>query len=359
MDDDYVYCSPDSGSSAGESLASPQGRFKATAGQAVSNRSTDLYSFIKDSLLPPVQRLCVCSEDEAILLLAAAGWQSRGVEETLYSGADAEIARARIGVAALGAASQDALPSLPPGVRLEDTYLDEVSLEEHGYADSDACARGHWFPKSTWQALLSAAAEGDARTALTHTRCPAAPTCNERIRGRMFRAYLPPAMLARLQHLTGIAMLEKRPDLGRLCPTAGCDSVVFLPKAGSAGSSAAVRSSGAPNLAVCTNSHTFCYACGCEEHAPATCAELSAWRDKERADGGTSLWVRENTKPCPKCKSEHDHQESKPSCCRCLMAALQRGCGAVPSCCLIPYSCNLQSICLLQHLSKRMRAACT
>lgn len=305
MDDDYEYLSPSSASPAGFSPASPrspQGRFKSCSTEHVSRcSSSDVFSMIKTTLIPPAQRLCACNEDEALLLLGAAGWDPRIVQEVLFGSLDSEAARNAIGIAALGSGSQDAGPSLPEGVKLDDTYMDEVSLEDHRYADSDACARGHWFPKSTWRALLSAAAEGDVRTALTHTRCPAAPACNERVRGRMFRSYLPAGVLARLQHFTGIAMLEKRPDLGRLCPTAGCDLVVLLHR-GSSGRGAASGST--PHLAVCGNRHSFCYACGHEDHAPASCAELAAWRDKERDDGGSALWVKENTKPCPKCKSE-------------------------------------------------------
>jgi ariadne-1 len=47
----------------------------------------------------------------------------------------------------------------------------------------------------------------------------------------------------------------------------------------------------------------FCFSCGREAHAPATCKQLRLWLQKEQDESETANWVAANTKPCPNCSS--------------------------------------------------------
>jgi len=51
----------------------------------------------------------------------------------------------------------------------------------------------------------------------------------------------------------------------------------------------------------CSCGHSFCFSCGQEPHAPATCAMLAAWRLKCADESETVNWLNAHTKPCPKC----------------------------------------------------------
>jgi ariadne-1 len=46
--------------------------------------------------------------------------------------------------------------------------------------------------------------------------------------------------------------------------------------------------------------HAFCFACGEDAHAPATCSMMEHWLRKCRDDSETANWIESNTKKCPK-----------------------------------------------------------
>lgn len=53
----------------------------------------------------------------------------------------------------------------------------------------------------------------------------------------------------------------------------------------------------------CRCGEKFCFKCGKEDHMPSTCDQLQKWVDKEASDSENFTWLRANTKPCPKCKT--------------------------------------------------------
>jgi len=52
---------------------------------------------------------------------------------------------------------------------------------------------------------------------------------------------------------------------------------------------------------VCRCGRAMCFRCGDEAHKPASCAEVASWREREKDDSVTELWLSWNTKKCPKC----------------------------------------------------------
>lgn len=180
-----------------------------------------------DALLRELARsigmITATSEDEAILLLASFKWHPRRVEEALF-GDDATATRSKIGISALGRAGDGGVPpALPDGATPADTFFDEFMVEDAIYAEADACVRGHWFSAAMWQGHLRAAAN-EPKTALTQTRCPAYPDCNELVRPRLFRRFVP-ELMPRLEHFRARSFAEGTvcPPFFRACPAPSCE----------------------------------------------------------------------------------------------------------------------------------------
>jgi ariadne-1 len=57
-------------------------------------------------------------------------------------------------------------------------------------------------------------------------------------------------------------------------------------------------------IGICECGKTFCWKCGEDAHTPITCEMLPKWFEACKKDLGTVKWIAENTKPCPKCKSQ-------------------------------------------------------
>lgn len=53
----------------------------------------------------------------------------------------------------------------------------------------------------------------------------------------------------------------------------------------------------------CTCGKAFCFACGLDDHMPATCKIAKAWLKKCRDDSETANWIAANTQECTKCHS--------------------------------------------------------
>jgi len=52
---------------------------------------------------------------------------------------------------------------------------------------------------------------------------------------------------------------------------------------------------------LCKCGFKFCFKCGEEDHAPASCQMLQQWLDKCKNESETAHWIIANTKKCPKC----------------------------------------------------------
>ena len=73
------------------------------------------------------------------------------------------------------------------------------------------------------------------------------------------------------------------------CPSKGCD---FL---------AEKTEFAIVNVVNCKCGFSYCFNCENEDHLPATCAQVKIWKEKEISDSENILWIKANTKPCPKC----------------------------------------------------------
>jgi len=87
------------------------------------------------------------------------------------------------------------------------------------------------------------------------------------------------------------AFVEASPRL-RKCPSADCTCVVFAPPA--------VQSGEPVQCAKCNS--FFCFHCGRDSHAPASCDQMALWSAKVDADGANIAMILTSTKACPACR---------------------------------------------------------
>lgn len=78
------------------------------------------------------------------------------------------------------------------------------------------------------------------------------------------------------------------------CPKPNCDAIAV-----SSGST-----DGTYNEVNCTCGNKWCFDCKEEDHQPALCHQVQAWSDKSNNQDLTAMYIKANTKKCPKCKLE-------------------------------------------------------
>jgi ariadne-1 len=119
-------------------------------------------------------------------------------------------------------------------------------------------------------------------------RCPE-PKCKIVISKALVQSLMPPGeALTRYEKAASLArsFVDDQPLL-KWCPAPDCCQAV---------------SARAGALSVqCSCKHRFCFACGLEDHQPASCKDLQRWMVKCRDDSETFNWLVANTKACPKC----------------------------------------------------------
>jgi ariadne-1 len=160
--------------------------------------------------------------------------------------------------------------------------------------DSLSMGCGHDFCTDCWGNYLMNVIQGEGATC-TDATCPQAE-CEEAITEAEVQAAAP-HLLAKFQYYQLQAFVESNPQL-RWCPGKGCDRIAYC-----RGTKSSKRQQSKPITAACDACNsTFCFGCGEEAHAPATCQQLTLWKEKNTSgDSETANWMTVNTKPCPKC----------------------------------------------------------
>lgn len=168
--------------------------------------------------------------------------------------------------------------------------MDAVTLEDDvPCAARDACACAHWFSFSAWRSHCAESLRNCMPAALLDTTCIAAPACRERLRPRVWRAFLEDDLWDRAVRAFAISYAQHGAKAVRPCPSPGCELVV---ECGSSNvSDATVR---------CSKGHSWCFGCGKDPHAPALCADFARWLKTECDEGANAKWLTANTKCCPK-----------------------------------------------------------
>ena len=149
-----------------------------------------------------------------------------------------------------------------------------------------ACS--HWFCIPCLRSYLSHVA---MTAAVVAVRCPMAK-CPVLLAVEAWQL-LPPEMFEKYQHKIVSAYVEDCSDLRRWCANPrGCGSVIQV-------TNSFTRRMSVKCFAC---SYVFCFACGEEDHNPASCDMIVLWAKKCKDDSETANWIAVNTKSCPKCK---------------------------------------------------------
>lgn len=182
---------------------------------------------------------------------------------------------------AVGAIDKDDPPPPPEG---EDPMDCTVCMGEMPVSEMDSLPCGHWICMGCWTGEVSARAASKAEL-LTAT----CPVCSHPITDRLFmKALAPVPQLLERWERWSLDDYTMDDFTARSCPQDGCAYVCKYPK-------------GVARDVICPMGHCFCFACGLEGHAPATCEDAEAWRTLMASDGMNAKWIRANCRPCPRC----------------------------------------------------------
>ncbi|CAK9029396.1 Probable E3 ubiquitin-protein ligase ARI10 (ARIADNE-like protein ARI10) (Protein ariadne homolog 10) (RING-type E3 ubiquitin transferase ARI10) [Durusdinium trenchii] len=144
------------------------------------------------------------------------------------------------------------------------------------------------FCRNCWrQYLRGAVLEGKGCLDL---RCPA-PSCKELVRPSLFMALLEAPLLERYQRFLTESLVDDSRGKLRWCPGVRCRAAAQHP--GAAGAEVSCRSCGTD----------WCFLCGNDVHRPVTCDTVKRWEEKNRDEGCDVVWIKANTKLCPKCQN--------------------------------------------------------
>ncbi len=234
-------------------------------------------------------------------------WQQEVAQTAWFDTEGAASVRARLGVSA-GA-------DPPPGLHAKllaahgPTVMDAIEWEDLPVAEFDACACGHPFSRASWARELAAAIGEGPAAALSKT-CPHGG-CKERVRPRMWRAYLPLELWQKyLREMLRSFVGDAPGKLLSVCPGA-CGLVVIARTA-------------AHGRVQCAAGHAFCFKCGAAPHDPVTCAVFREWEGRESDPTADDAWLAAFTKPCPNCKTAIQKGEG---CNHMTCKKEARGCG--------------------------------
>lgn len=106
------------------------------------------------------------------------------------------------------------------------------------------------------------------------------------------------ASSAKLMDSSIKSFIQKHNSNYKWCPYADCKCIIHLEDTTSLQEYTRLHCS---RFVTCKLSHSFCFGCGFEIHAPADCNVTNAWVKKARKESENLNWVLSHTKECPKC----------------------------------------------------------
>jgi hypothetical protein len=113
--------------------------------------------------------------------------------------------------------------------------------------------------------------------------------CKKMVSDALFEKYVKDqALLAKYRRWLLDSYVEGQRQI-KWCPKAGCTLAVTYPGGGT-------------KSVQCRCSHSFCFSCLEDAHAPAPCDLVQKWLQREKSDDATQIWLSARTKQCPKCE---------------------------------------------------------
>lgn len=147
---------------------------------------------------------------------------------------------------------------------------------------------GHGFCKCCWRMHIETQLQNGVSTRITcmNNGCPL--ICQREFALELLRDQ--PELRTKHEHALFRDFVTSHPHL-RLCPGSGCECVIFCKTAKA-------------HRVICSNCNTkFCFKCGKDYHAPASCDVVRKWMVKCADDSETANYISAHTKDCPNCHS--------------------------------------------------------
>ena len=169
---------------------------------------------------------------------------------------------------------------------LETTGTCEICYEEMEENNAFSIQCGHCFCQDCWLSVLKDASDQDC-SRFSKVKCPQ-HDCRSRLLSNDIQD------LDRQQYLKWkdafIELFVRSDPLYGFCPGPDCNYVCI-----SSNENCIPHSSSCEHC--CTK---FCFECGAEPHQPASCNQKKEWH---RLLNSSSLWIKQNSKPCPGCQA--------------------------------------------------------
>lgn len=244
----------------------------------------------QDNEIMSISQLLDTTPDRAAVLLQRFDWRSEILKDQWFE--DPEGVQRKFGLSLRP--SEVKANKAPPGFSCAICWDAE---EDPTVVCLSGC--GHTFHTCCLRSYLRNSLGLKSSNALL-TTCPQAgctTICDRTVFSHFFAD--DKAMLDKYSYFRLSSYVEGHPKY-RWCPN--CQLPVHHPEfvKGAKGGQAADKS----HVVQCTGcGEEFCFSCGLEAHAPATCKQLRLWLQKEQDESETANWVSANTKPCPQCGS--------------------------------------------------------
>ncbi|XP_066565528.1 ankyrin repeat and IBR domain-containing protein 1-like isoform X1 [Amia ocellicauda] len=189
---------------------------------------------------------------------------------------------------------------------------------------------GHEFCRECWEGFLNLKIQEGAGPNIF---CPACG-CSQLVPAEIIESIVSKEMYKRYLLFDIKAFVDSNPAI-KWCPNPGCERAVILAGQGPGGTGTdplIFPQLKAPAVD-CGDGHVFCWQCLGKSHEPCDCQTWQAWQGKlsemDRQEGGgvsearedvvNSLWLLNNSKPCPNCETPIQKNEgcNHMKCFRC------------------------------------------
>jgi len=283
-DDEYDY---GSGSESSYSFGSDDAKSEGDDGRP-RMVAADTLKAMYQTWVENVSELTGLDEDLAGVLLLTVDFNKDATNTDWFDARKSAKLRADAGLDSLCEPGSDADPDLP--------FSCELCLEDVDFAETHAMACNHRYCKDCYATHI----DPESR-ACVFTRCPNGD-CRLAVGRSTMAAVLPSEGFDRYWRwvMQRFVASAHTPAL-KACPTPGCEQVIHNSDKGSY-----------PEVTCAGCSKRWCFQCREEPHRPATCEQVLAWKEKTNETDLTSLWIKANTKKCPKC----DHVINKDAGCQ-------------------------------------------
>lgn len=167
-----------------------------------------------------------------------------------------------------------------------------VCMDEYSPNDSFALPCGHRYCAGCWRYYLDTQIDDGPGCISAHCM---APSCIFIVHEEAFKKCASPEKYARYKEFLLRSFVEDNPRV-KWCPAPDCGNCIRVEMS----ERTKIRT------VTCTCGFRFCFQCRDREigdHSPAACDTLETWRTKAASENENLMWVLQNTKKCPKCKS--------------------------------------------------------